>query len=240
MPFPYFADCWFLTGPTAAVKARSGIGLALRLGGEIVSLDSMALYRGIDIGTAKPTLGRAGRVPHHLIDISRAERVFSLAQYPDAAERCRQKLLARAGAGVRGGNAAVPEGIVAWHFPGAAADWEFRQRTTSEAQRPRRRVAPRACWPRSIRRRPQRLHPQDTKRLMRALEVYEKTGRPISELQQQFDRARPAGECRVFVLDWPRETLYQRIEAASKRCSRLAWSKRCAGCLATPADELSR
>jgi tRNA dimethylallyltransferase len=58
-----------------------------------------------------------------------------------------------------------------------------------------------------------KLHPRDTRRLIRALEVFETTGCPISELQQQFERARPAEECRVFVLDWPREALYARIDA---------------------------
>ena len=70
MPFDLAQNCWFLTGPTAAGKSAVGVELARRIGAEIVSLDSMALYRGMDIGTAKPTADERRSVPHHLIDVS--------------------------------------------------------------------------------------------------------------------------------------------------------------------------
>ena len=73
-PLPPAADCWFLTGPTAAGKTKVGIELAQRLNAEIVSLDSMALYQGMDIGTAKPTAEDRSRVPHHLLDLVPADR----------------------------------------------------------------------------------------------------------------------------------------------------------------------
>src|SRR4051794_34595588 len=78
-------DCWYLTGPTAAGKTQVGLELAERIGAEIVSLDSMTLYMGMDIGTAKPTPKDRARVPHHLLDLVSPTEDFSLAEYLDAA-----------------------------------------------------------------------------------------------------------------------------------------------------------
>src|SRR3990172_9408943 len=80
-----FHDCWFLTGATAVGKTGVGIALAQRIGAEIVSLDSMAIYRGMDIGTAKPSAAERAAVPHHLLDIVEPAEEFSVAQYVDAA-----------------------------------------------------------------------------------------------------------------------------------------------------------
>src|SRR5438874_7204281 len=80
-----FHDCWFLTGATAVGKTAVGIALAKRIGAEIVSLDSMAIYRGMDIGTAKPSREERSSVPHHLLDIVDPSAEFSVAQYVDAA-----------------------------------------------------------------------------------------------------------------------------------------------------------
>ena len=80
-----FQDCWFLTGATAVGKTGVGIALANRIGAEIISLDSMAIYRGMDIGTAKPPRALREAVPHHLIDIVDPQDEFSVAQYVEAA-----------------------------------------------------------------------------------------------------------------------------------------------------------
>src|ERR671936_611 len=80
-----FHDCWFLTGATAVGKTAVGIALAQRIGAEIISLDSMAIYRGMDIGTAKPSREERAVVPHHLLDIVDPSAEFSVAQYVDAA-----------------------------------------------------------------------------------------------------------------------------------------------------------
>ena len=81
----FAADCWFLTGPTAAGKTAVGVGLARQIGAEIISMDSMTLYRDMDIGTAKPTAAERAAVPHHLIDVLEPHEEYSLAQYLDAA-----------------------------------------------------------------------------------------------------------------------------------------------------------
>src|SRR5438094_8993417 len=84
-PVPPALGCWYLAGPTAAGKTQVGVELALRLNAEIVSLDSMAVYRGMDIGTAKPSPADANRVRHHLLDIVPPNVEFSLSEYIDAA-----------------------------------------------------------------------------------------------------------------------------------------------------------
>jgi tRNA dimethylallyltransferase len=205
-------DCWFLTGPTASGKSAVGMELARRIGAEIVSLDSIALYRGMDIGTAKPAAQDRHAVPHHLIDIVDPHEEFSLAQYIEAAERVAAEIAAR-GRQVLfvGGTPLYLKGLLRGVFQGPPADWELRHRLADEARQHggvwlHERLA--AIDPAAA----ARLHVNDTRRLIRAIEVFEKLGRPISELQRQFEIERPAEQCRVFVLDWPREELYARID----------------------------
>ncbi len=212
MPPTPALDCWFLTGPTAAGKTGVGVELARRIGAEIVSLDSMALYRGMDVGTAKPTLQQRGGVTHHLIDVLQPHEQYNLAQYLQSAHRCVEEIKSR-GREVLfvGGTPLYLKGLLRGIFEGPAADWEFRRRLEEDVQQQgaaslHRRLAevdPAAA---------ERLHINDTRRLIRALEVYEKTGRPISELQRQFDTGRSADACRVFVLNWPRRELHARID----------------------------
>jgi tRNA dimethylallyltransferase len=207
-------DCWFLTGPTASGKTALGIELAQRLGGEILSLDSMAVYRQLDIGTAKPTAAERRAAPHHLIDLVEPEVDFSLAEYLAAAKVVASEVIARGAKPIFvGGTPLYLKGLLRGVFAGPAADWEFRRGCREEFEReggPARlharlaEVDPPAAA---------RLHPRDSRRIIRALEVWENTGRPISDWQRQFDRPVPTADCRVFVLDWPRETLQQRIES---------------------------
>jgi len=205
------ADCWFLTGPTAAGKTDVGIELARRLGAEIVSLDSMALYRGMDIGTAKPTPQQRAAVPHHLIDVIEPHEEYSLARYLDEAARCVAEIRGRGREALFvGGTPLYLKGLLRGIFEGPPADRRLRRALREEAQRD----GPETLHRRLARLDPaaaERLHPNDLKRIIRALEVYEKTGRPISELQRQFEAGRQAEECRVFVLDRPRAELHERI-----------------------------
>jgi tRNA dimethylallyltransferase len=207
-----FHDDWFLTGPTAAGKSAVGVELAGRIGAEIISMDSMALYRGMDIGTAKPTAAQRRAVPHHLVDILAPHEEFSLAQYVEAA-RLAAEDIRRRGRQVLfvGGTPLYLKALLRGIFVGPPADEAFRRQWEERARRqgPKwlhaevQKVDPEAAT---------RLHPNDTKRLIRALEVFHKAGTPISRLQRQFDRGRPAEVCRVFVLDWPRPDLHRRID----------------------------
>lgn len=204
------ADCWYLTGPTAGGKTAIGIALARRLGAEIISLDSMALYRGMDIGTAKPAAEQRACVPHHLIDVVEPDEEYSLAQYVAAAESCVDEIRNR-GCEVLfvGGTPLYLKALLRGIFEGPAADSSLRaELERAEVERPgtlHHRLA--ECDPKAA----ARLHRNDIRRLVRALEVFEKTGVPMSQWQQQFDHGRPADQCRVFLLDWPREVLYRRV-----------------------------
>jgi tRNA dimethylallyltransferase len=172
----------------------------------------MALYRGMDIGTAKPTLQERQRVSHHLVDVIEPHQDYSLAQYVEAAHQAVAEIESRGRVPLFvGGTPLYLKALLRGIFTGPPADWAFRRRLQAivAAEGPESlharlaKVDPRSAT---------RLHEHDTRRIIRALEVWEKTGRSISELQQQFDRARPAEECRVFALAWPRGELVARIE----------------------------
>jgi tRNA dimethylallyltransferase len=204
-------EYWYLTGPTASGKTAVGIELARLLKAEIVSLDSMAVYRGMDIGTAKPTAAERTAVPHHLIDVVEPSDEFSVAQYRDAALAAAEAIH-RDGREVLfvGGTPLYLKAMLRGIFSGPPADWRLRRELMevaradpSELHRRLQSVDPTAAA---------RLHPNDTRRLIRALEVHESTGTPISALQQQFEIGRSTDECRVFVLQWPREALRERID----------------------------
>jgi tRNA dimethylallyltransferase len=166
----------------------------------------------MDVGTAKPTPAEQSKVPHHLIDVLQPHESFSLARYLEMAHRAVAQIQAR-GREVLfvGGTPLYLKGLLRGIFRGPPADWPFRRQLEEEARnRPSGFVHHRLAQvdPAAA----ERLHPNDTRRLIRALEVFEKTGRPISQLQQQFDTGRDASHCRVFVLDWPPPQLNTRID----------------------------
>ncbi|HEY2882993.1 MAG TPA: tRNA (adenosine(37)-N6)-dimethylallyltransferase MiaA, partial [Pirellulales bacterium] len=123
-----FANAWYLTGPTAAGKTAVGIELSKQLDAEIISLDSMALYRGMDIGTAKPSPAERREVPHHLIDILEPSQEFSVAQYLDAAEKTVQEISRRRKQVLFvGGTALYLKALLRGLFSGPVANWELRR-----------------------------------------------------------------------------------------------------------------
>jgi tRNA dimethylallyltransferase len=207
-----FHTCWFLTGATAVGKTGVGIALAQRIGAEIISLDSMAIYRGMDIGTAKPSAAERAAVPHHLLDIVDPAEEFSVAQYVDAAAATVADIRAR-GKEVLfvGGTPLYLKSLLRGLFEGPPADWQLRREIEEELAH----VGQQALYDRLEQVDPvaaSHIHPHDTRRLIRALEVYRATGEPISHQQLQFEEGRPAEACRVFVLRRPRAELHQRIE----------------------------
>ncbi len=208
-----FHDCWFLTGATAVGKTAVGIALAQRIGAEIISLDSMAIYRGMDIGTAKPPLALRKLVPHHLIDIVDPADEFSVAQYVDAAATAVDEIRARGKEPLFvGGTPLYLKSLLRGLFDGPPADWKLRREIEAELQH----VGQQALFDRLSQLDPvaaSHIHPHDTRRLIRALEVFRATGEPISHQQLQFEEGRPAEECRVFVLRRRREELHRRIQA---------------------------
>jgi tRNA dimethylallyltransferase len=207
-----FHDCWFLTGATAVGKSAVGIALAQRLGAEIVSLDSMAIYRGMDIGTAKPSAEDRAAVRHHLLDILEPDEEYSVAQYVEAASISVKDIRARGKEPLFvGGTPLYLKSLLRGLFEGPPADWKLRREIESELAQ----VGQQALYDRLTHVDPvaaSHIHPHDTRRLIRALEVFRATGEPISHQQLQFEDGRPAEECRVFVLRRRREELHARIE----------------------------
>ncbi len=212
-PAPPAIDCWYLTGPTAAGKTKVGVELALRLNAEIVSLDSMALFRDMDIGTAKPEASERARVPHHLLDLTLPSQEFSLSQYIDAAHAAIAEIKGR-GRQILfvGGTPLYLKSLLRGVFQGPAADWEFR----ADIERELTTLPLNALHERLQVIDPllaAKLHPNDKRRIIRGLEVFKQTGQRLSHLQTQFDERQPAGSAKVFVLAWPRTELHARIDA---------------------------
>lgn len=206
-------DCWYLSGPTASGKTSIGLELAKRLNAEIISLDSMAVYIGMDIGTAKPSAAERAAVSHHLVDVIPPTTDFSLANYVDAAhEKIREIRGRQREVLFVGGTPLYLKSLLRGVQQGPPPDWEFRRDVEREADE----VGIAALYERLSMVDPlaaAKLHPNDRRRIIRALEVYKLAGRPISHLQTQFDEGRPAEKCRVFVLEWSRADLHRRIEA---------------------------
>jgi tRNA dimethylallyltransferase len=211
-----FRDALILSGPTGSGKSRLALTLAERLGAEIVSMDSMTLYRRMDIGTAKPTPEERRRVRHHLIDVLEPWDSATVAWWLDQAAGCCREITARGGRILFvGGTSLYLKALLHGLFESPPADEAIRLRLTEDATRlgreeVHRRLA--AVDPVAA----ARLHPNDLRRVIRALEVWELTGRPISAWQTQWTQpARPtsSGLPRCLWLDLPREVLYKRIDA---------------------------
>ena len=204
--------CWFLTGATASGKTQVSLELAKRLNAEIISLDSMAIYREMDISTAKPSPDQLAQIPHHLIDIVNPPDSFSVNQYRDSALDLIDDIRGR-GKEVLfvGGTALYLKSLLRGMFEGPPADWDFRNEIEKEVaemggeflHQRLQMVDPVSAH---------NLHPNDHRRIIRALEVKKLTGKPISHWQMQFDDGHTSEQCRVFTLRHPRPTLHARIE----------------------------
>lgn len=212
---PLGQDCWFLSGPTASGKSSLAIPLARRLGAEIVSVDSMAVYRGLDIGTAKPTAAERAAIPHHVVDIVDPAEGYSVARWlADATEalaNCRSR--GRAILFV-GGTPLYLRALRDGLAPLPPADEHLRDRLAAEAAV----SGPEVLHARLATLDPTaatRIHPRDTKRIIRALEVAELTGRPLSEAFAPA--AHPLFEDRLLIVDLPRATLHDRIDRRVER-----------------------
>jgi tRNA dimethylallyltransferase len=213
MSSPFYRDrppVIAVLGPTATGKTDIAIELALRYHGEVVSVDSRYLYRGLDIGTAKPPPEERRGVPHHLIDILTPDEEYSLALYQQDAYSAIDAILRRDHLPIVAGGSplyvrAVLEG---WRIPRAAPDPDFRgqmelfaQEHGSEALHERlRQIDPTAA---------DRTPPRNIRRVIRALEVYHQTGRPMSE---QEGKEPPPYRILRIGLHIDRETLFQRID----------------------------
>ncbi|HEV8482153.1 MAG TPA: tRNA (adenosine(37)-N6)-dimethylallyltransferase MiaA [Blastocatellia bacterium] len=207
-----------IVGPTASGKSELAINLALALGGEIINLDSVQVYRGLYIATAKvPLLERRG-VPHHLIDIVEPTENFTAGDYARAAEKTIREIEGRGGTAIlAGGTGFYLRALVKPLFEGPGTEIRLRDRLTGLRDRFGPEHLHRMLWrvdPESA----AALEPRDWSRTMRALEVYFQTGRRLSEVQPNVGAAPEfAARVRVICLNPPREKLYAVINRRADR-----------------------
>ena len=208
-------DCWILAGPTASGKTSLGIRLAERLGAEIVSVDSMAVYRGLDVGTAKPAAAQRARVPHHLVDVVDPAERYSVARWLADVTAALERIRGRGRAVLFVGGTplylrALRDGLE----PLPGADPDLRSRLAAEAERdgsPALHARLAAADPVAAR----RIHPHDLKRIVRALEVVAATGGPLPVTAATPPH--PAFTRRMMILDVPRAILAARIDRRVER-----------------------
>lgn len=204
--------CWVLTGPTASGKTALSIRLAKTYGCEIICMDSMQLYRGMDVGTAKPTAEEMAGVPHHMLDVAEPTEAFSVAQYQEMAEACMADILARGHRPLLVGGTGLY--LRALRHPMAMGevrgDEELRRELEAQAALPGGRELLHQRLAEVDPPTAERLHVNDVRRVVRALEVYQLTGTPFSQ-QPQLE-ADPPYRYRVASLTMDRAILYERIE----------------------------
>lgn len=197
-----------MVGPTASGKTAAAVRLAEEIGGEVISCDSVAVYRGLDIGAAKPSREQRARVPHHLIDVADPNQRFSAARWAELADAAAQDIDARGKrVVVAGGTGLYLRAFLRGLVQTPPADPEIRARhqqmPIEELRAAVERVDPAIAA---------RLGPADRVRLSRALEVWEQTGVPLSELQKRQPMA-PRYDARIYGIEPPRADLHARIDA---------------------------
>ncbi len=204
-----------IAGPTASGKSSLALALALRFGGEIVSCDSVAIYREFEIGTAKPGRQERAQVPHHLIDVVSPDAYFTAGQYARLARSAVREITARARLPiVCGGTGLYLRAMLDGLFAGPERDEPLRERL-------RRRKRPAALW-RLLRRldleAAARIHPNDEPKLIRAIEVCAASTRPMSELLRQGRDPIQGYRVLRIGLSPQRSALYERI---NRRCAEM-------------------
>ncbi|MGB9829357.1 MAG: tRNA (adenosine(37)-N6)-dimethylallyltransferase MiaA [Thermotoga caldifontis] len=196
-----------LAGPTGVGKTDLAIEVAVRLGAEIVSVDSRQIYKHMDIGTAKPTLQQRQVVPHHLIDIVYPDEYYSVYNFRTDAVRAIEEIKKKGRLPLLvGGTGLYIDSLVRGIFEGAPRDESIRQnllekelKEPGSLRKMLEKIDPEAA---------SKIHVNDLKRTIRAIEVWLQTGRTISELQRN---AKPAGNFRIVILTRDRGELYDRI-----------------------------
>ena len=203
-----------ICGPTASGKTALAVELALRHHGEVVSADSMQIYRRMDIGTAKPTREEMGGVPHHMLDVADPEEDFSVARYVDMAAKCVDDILSRGKLPIlAGGTGLYIDSLLSGRtFAPFQPDSPLRGQLEEQL----RREGGAAMLARLAQVDPDsaaRLHPNDEKRIVRALEVYQSTGKTITQHNLETQAIPPRYDALTLALAFERrEDMWSRID----------------------------
>jgi len=217
-----------LAGPTASGKSAVAMLLAQRSGASILSIDSMKLYRGLDIGTGKPSPSERARVPHFLIDTKDPHESASVAEFLREAERLIREVPALLG---EGGTALYLKALAEGLFEGPPRHHELRAQLEAEADA----KGSEALHDRLMQLDPRaasKILPSDPRRIVRALEIIELTGRPVGDGQQAWGKARTDIDVRIACLDLPRPQLYARIDRRVQAMLDAGWVDECRRLLA--------
>lgn len=201
-----------IVGATASGKTSLALKIAQLLNAEIICMDSMQVYRQMDIGTAKPTAEEKALVPHHLIDIIDPSASFSVAEYVPLAHACINDVLTRGHVPLLvGGTGLYLQGIsMPLDYGGLPSDPAVRSELQSEYER----IGPDALHDLLFSIDPEtaaRLHPHDIRRVIRAIEIFRLTGIPMSKHRVLQSEKSPY-DMRLFAISWPREELHHRID----------------------------
>ncbi len=204
-----------IVGPTAGGKSQLAMALALHLEtmghgpAELISMDSMQVYRGMDIGTAKPTANERSQVVHHLIDVVNPDEAFTVDRWLALAEAAMRDIRERGGTPiVVGGTHLYAKSLLEGLFKGPEPDAELRAELSAlpavQLRTELERIDPESAA---------RIHPNDQRRMIRAIEVFRQTGTPISQLQQQWDTGRSRPDAVLVALEWAAAQINPRINA---------------------------
>jgi tRNA dimethylallyltransferase len=205
-------DLLVISGPTAVGKTDISIKLAIELDGEIISTDSMQIYKYMNIGSAKISRDEMRDVPHHLIDILEPDESFSVAQYKERALSIIDDIISRGKLPILAGGTGlyIDSVIYNLNFTEANKDEDYRNHL-QELAKARGNEYIHNFLKEIDHCSYVKLHPNNLKRVIRALEVYKLTGRPFSEYEDNTDKYNIPFNVHYFVLTMDRETLYERI-----------------------------
>lgn len=220
----------FLVGSTASGKTGLALDVAPRLGAEIIALDSMTVYRGLDIGTAKPTAEERARVPHHLIDVADPRDPFDLQSYMRLVEEALLDLEARGSSAIFVGGAGLYlAALLRGVFDGPPADVALRTELMARADKEGDAVL-HAELAEVDAEAAARIHVNDRRRTVRALEVWHQTGETMSSHQAQWGGGPSPREERAVIvgLELPTEELDRRIRLRSEQMLRSGWPEEAA------------
>lgn len=226
---------YIITGCTANGKGMLSLELARRWGGSILSIDSMKVYRRMDIGTAKPNPADRAEIPHYLIDVLEPCESFSLGRYIELADDVIAQMQQHDRPLIAvGGTAMYLRGLLEGIFDGPPADPDIRQQLKDRAAADGSEslhLQLQSCDPVAA----ERIHPNDLKRIVRALEVYTLTGKPISSFQQQFRSGNFRHRWRLIGLRRPKDDTNRRINQRVRHMIELGLVAEVEALLAEPA-----
>lgn len=201
-----------IAGPTASGKSDLALRLAEQLDGEIVCVDSLTVYRGFNIGSAKPTAEQQRRVTHHLLDICEPTEPFTAADFSSAAAAAIETIIRRGKQPILAGGTGLYLRTLLHGLVQAPGEHPELRRTLQERAAMEGGTALLAELAQVDPVTARRLHPNNLMRIIRALEVYASTGTPLSCLQDEHGFAESRFESLLFCLDLPRHELYRRID----------------------------